>query len=124
MSVRTKLLIACLACALVPLIGYAGFTYARTAQHLYRLEDGQFAAREEAVGVALQGVVDWDLADVADTVAWPEFVEAVEDGDDASLRQRLEAPARRGGRRHGAAAAPGRQTVARRRVRPEPRRSS
>ncbi|MGE5228647.1 MAG: HD domain-containing phosphohydrolase [Deltaproteobacteria bacterium] len=91
MSIRVKFLIACLCCALIPLIGYAGYTYARTVQHLGRLENGQLAAREMAVSQALDDAVTRELADVDDTVTWPAFVRAVEREDVPWLRRQLAA---------------------------------
>ena len=91
MSIRVKFLIACLCCALIPLIGYAGYTYARTVQHLDRLENGQLAARETAVSQALDDMVSRELADVDDTVTWPAFVSAVEREDVRWLRRQLAA---------------------------------
>jgi HD-GYP domain-containing protein (c-di-GMP phosphodiesterase class II) len=91
MSIRVKLLIACLSCALVPLIAYAGYTYARTVQNLERLESGQLAARELAVSQALDDAVSQELAGVGSTVAWPAFVTAVQSGDVGWLRQQLAA---------------------------------
>jgi class 3 adenylate cyclase/HAMP domain-containing protein len=91
MSIRIKFLIACLCCALIPLIGYAGYTYARTLQHLDRLENGQLAARETAVSQALDDVVLRELADVSETVAWPAFARAVEREDAPWLLRQLAA---------------------------------
>ena len=91
MSIRVKFLIACLCCALIPLIGYAGYTYALTVQHLDRLENGQLAARETAVSQALDDMVSRELADVDDTVTWPAFVSAVEREDVRWLRRQLAA---------------------------------
>ena len=91
MSIRVKLLVACLSCALVPLIAYAGYTYARTVQNLERLESGQLAARELAVSQALDDAISQELAGVGNTVAWPAFVTAVQRGDVGWLRQQLAA---------------------------------
>jgi class 3 adenylate cyclase/HAMP domain-containing protein len=91
MSIRVKFLIASLCCALIPLVAYAGYTYTRTVVHLDRLENGQLAAREMAVGQALNDVVSQELANVGDTAAWPAFVDAVRRGDVVWLRQQLAA---------------------------------
>ena len=89
MSIRVKLLIACLGCALVPLIGYAGFTYARTARNLERLESGLMAARETAVSQALDDAASQERTVVGDTAAWPAFVSAVRRDDVTWLRRQL-----------------------------------
>ena len=91
MSIRVKIVIACLSCALVPLITYAGYTYARTVGHLHRLEDAQLAAREIAVGQALDDVLSEELSDLGDTATWAAFVRAVERGDAGRLRRQLAA---------------------------------
>ncbi len=89
MSIRVKLLIACLACALVPLIGYAGYTYARTARNLERLESGLMAARETAVSQALDDAASQERTVVGDTAAWPAFVSAIRRDDVTWLRRQL-----------------------------------
>ncbi len=91
MSIRAKFLIACLCCALIPLVGYAGYTYARTVQHLDRLENGQLAAREVSVSQALDDAVSQELSGVGDTATWSAFVKATQRGDVGWLRQQLAA---------------------------------
>ena len=89
MSLRTRLLIACLCCALVPLIGYAGFTYARTVRHLTELEEAQLAAREIAVGQALDDRLTEELGDLGATASWGEFVAATRRRDLGWARRHL-----------------------------------
>ena len=89
MSIRVKIVIACLGCALVPLITYAVYTYARTIAHLDQLEEAQLAAREIAVGQALDDVLSEELADLGGTATWGAFVRAVERGDAGWLRRHL-----------------------------------
>ena len=91
MSIRAKVVVACLCCALIPLLGYAGYTYARTVQHLGELENDQLAAREIAVAQALDDVLTEELANVGDLATWPAFVEAAERGDVGWLREQLAA---------------------------------
>lgn len=81
MSVRVKFLVAALCCALIPLVGYAGYTYARTVQYLQTLEDDQLTAREIAVGQALDDALSTELANVGDATSWTAFVKAVGRGD-------------------------------------------
>jgi len=91
MSIRTRLLIACLCCALVPLIGYAGFTYVRTVRHLGELEEAQLAAREIAVGQALDDRLTEELGDLGATASWTEFAAAIRRRDLGWVRQQMAA---------------------------------
>ncbi len=91
MSIRTRLLVACLCCAFVPLIGYAGFTYARTVRHLSELQEAQLAAREIAVGQALDDRLTEELGDLAATASWDEFVAATRRRDLRWARRQMAA---------------------------------
>ena len=81
---------ACVCCAVVPLVAYAGFTYARTARALRSQEDTRFVEREVAVGRALDDLTTAELGAIGSYAQWDRFGAALQRGDSTWLRGQMD----------------------------------
>jgi len=88
-TVGRRLVVACLCCAVIPLLGYAVFTYTRTARALSDLEHARFVEREVAVSQALDDLTAEELAATGKYAEWSAFAAAMARGDSTWIREQL-----------------------------------
>ena len=96
-SVRTRIAVACLLCAVVPLVAYAMSTYLRASGTLRDEQHTRFVEREVAVGRALDDLTVAELQAIGAYARWGRFAGAVRAGDNQWLRGQLETLASRSG---------------------------
>ena len=89
-SVRTRIAVACVCCAVIPLVAYATYTYVKTAHTLRDLEAVRLVEREVAVGRALDDLTAAALSSSADYASWPRLLAALGREDNTTVRRQLE----------------------------------
>jgi len=89
-SVRTRIAVACVCCAVIPLVAYATYTYVKTAHTLRDLEAVRLVEREVAVGRALDDLTTAALSSSADYASWPRLLAALGREDNTTVRRQLE----------------------------------
>ncbi len=89
-SVRTRIALACVCCAVIPLFAYAAYTYVATARTLRDLESVRLVEREVAVGRALDDFTTLSLDAGEDYASWPPLLSTLAAGDNTEVRRHLE----------------------------------
>jgi class 3 adenylate cyclase/GAF domain-containing protein len=89
-SVRARIALACVCCAVIPLFAYASYTYVKTAHTLRDLESVRLIEREVAVGRALDDLTSTSLDASADYASWQPLLSALAKGDNTEVRRQLE----------------------------------
>ena len=81
---------ACLCCAVIPLVAYASYTYVKTERAMRDLESVRLVEREIAVGRALDDLSQASLSASEHYASWGPLVSALAHGDNTAVRRQLE----------------------------------